>query len=63
MTKTLHVSTLEGLTTALRGATGGETIFLAPGEYGTFSLSARSGFPLTFPSNVTIASADPGNPA
>ncbi len=63
MASTITVSTLNGLYSALAKATGGETILLAPGDYGKLSLGSRSGFDITFPSNVTIASADPNKPA
>ena len=63
MTTTITVSTLNGLYSALAKATGGETILLAAGSYGKLSLGAKSGFDITFPSNVTIASADPNKPA
>lgn len=60
---TITVSSLTELYDALAAATGGETIALAPGNYGKMSLTGKSGFDLTFPSNVTITSADPENPA
>jgi chitodextrinase len=63
MATTITVSTTADLYKALAGATGGETILLASGDYGNLSLGARSGFSVTFPSNVTIASADAGHPA
>ena len=63
MSKTVNVSNLADLYKALSHATGGETILLAGGDYGNMLLAAKSGFNLAFPSNVTIASADPGNPA
>jgi hypothetical protein len=63
MPATITVSTLTGLYDALAHAKGGETILLAAGDYGKLSLSNKSGFDITFPSNVTITSADPGNPA
>ena len=63
MAITITVSTLNGLYTALAKATGGETILLAAGDYGKMFLGASSGFDITFPSNVTIKSADAGHPA
>ena len=63
MPATITVSTLAGLYNALAHATGGETILLAAGDYGKLSLMTKSGFDITFPSNVTIKSADPGHPA
>ena len=63
MANTITVSTLSGLYQALSTATGGETILLAGGNYGDFALTQQSGFDFTFPSNVTVASANPANPA
>jgi chitodextrinase len=63
MAAVIQVSTLSGLYSALANAKGGETIALAGGEYGNLSLISKTGFPLKFPSDVTITSADPGNPA
>lgn len=60
---TIQVSSLKALYAALSSAKGGETIELAGGNYGSMQLAAKSGFNITFPSNVTITSADPGNPA
>jgi len=57
------VSSLAELYAALAQARGGETILLAGGSYGAFVLGRKSGFDITFPATVTIASADPGNPA
>lgn len=59
----INVSSMSELNDALANATGGETILLAEGHYGDLKLSDRSGFDITFPSEVTIASADPENPA
>ena len=58
MPKSVTVSTLADLNSALAAAKGGETILLKGGDYDRLSLSLRD-----FPSNVTIASADPGDPA
>ncbi|MGC1478881.1 MAG: hypothetical protein WA771_00130, partial [Chthoniobacterales bacterium] len=63
MPGTITVSTREQLYAALRTATGGETIQLEGGDYGNFSLNKYMGFNTTFPSNVTIVSADPEDPA
>ncbi|MBC7736859.1 MAG: right-handed parallel beta-helix repeat-containing protein, partial [Candidatus Saccharibacteria bacterium] len=63
MTTTITVSSTAALYDALANATGGEIIKLAAGSYGAFSLDVKSGFDRTFPSNVTITSADPLNPA
>jgi len=60
---TITVSSLQGLYSALAKAKGGETIALAGGDYGKMLLAAKSGFDITFPSNVTITSANPNNPA
>lgn len=63
MPNPINVSSMSHLYDVLANATGGETILLEGGDYGGMFLSMRSGFDLTFPSNVTIASADPDNPA
>lgn len=63
MSKSVTVSSLSGLYSALASAKGGETIKLAPGDYGDMFLGGKSKFDITFPSNVTITSADPNNPA
>jgi hypothetical protein len=63
MAAVIQVSTLSGLYSALANAKGGETIALAGGNYGSFFLGAKSGFDITFPSNVTITSANPDQPA
>ncbi|MEM1047280.1 MAG: LamG-like jellyroll fold domain-containing protein [Pseudomonadota bacterium] len=61
--KTIYVSSAEELMTALENTTGGETILLAPGNYGELGLyDARQPFS-NFPSEVTISSADPNNKA
>ena len=60
---TVKVSTLNELHAALANAKGGETILLAEGNYGELFMAAKSKFPITFPSTVTIASADPAKPA
>lgn len=60
---TITVRSLDELYQALAQANGGETIALAGGNYGDLFLAAKSGFSLSFPGNVTITSADPGNPA
>lgn len=57
------VSTLDQLYAALAAAKGGETILLAEGEYGAFTLLTKSGFNYAYPSTVTIASANPKRPA
>lgn len=63
MATTITVSSTQALYAALANAKGGEIIKLAGGNYGDFALEAKSGFDITFPSNVTITSADPLHPA
>ncbi|MEO6299959.1 MAG: right-handed parallel beta-helix repeat-containing protein, partial [Paracoccaceae bacterium] len=63
MAAVITVSTLSGLYDALAHATGGETIQLASGNYGNLSLGTSTGHNGTFPTNVTITSADPLHPA
>lgn len=63
VTSTITVSTIDELYAALAESTGGETILLEGGNYGELSLWDGSGIDVKFPANVTIASADPGNPA
>ena len=63
MAKIITVSTVQGLYAALAQAKGGETISLAAGDYGSLFSGGKSGASLTFPSTVTITSADPGHPA
>lgn len=58
-----QVSTLDELTSALSKAKGGETILLEAGDYGKLSLSSKSNFNTEFSAPVTIASADPDQPA
>lgn len=62
MALTITVSTQAELLSALKSATGGETILLKDGNYGNLSLIDRSTFDLTFASTVTIKAADPANP-
>ena len=63
MATILKVSTTTALYHALANAKGGETIQLAAGDYGKLALTGTSGFKVSFPSNVTITSADPLHPA
>lgn len=63
MPNQINVSSMSQLYDALANAAGGETILLEGGDYGDMTLTKKSGFDVTFPSNVTIASADPDNPA
>ncbi|MGH1424011.1 MAG: right-handed parallel beta-helix repeat-containing protein [Pseudooceanicola sp.] len=57
------VSDSDGLYAALAAAKGGETILLEGGDYGEFTLTQKAGFDYRYASEVTIASADPGDPA
>ncbi|MGH1424035.1 MAG: right-handed parallel beta-helix repeat-containing protein, partial [Pseudooceanicola sp.] len=59
----VHVSDSAGLMAALAAAKGGERILLKGGNYAHFKLTPASRFNFAYPSEVTIASADPGNPA
>lgn len=56
----ITVSNVTELNAALAAATGGETIVLAPGDYGNLTLSGSSA---QFASTVTITSEDPANMA
>ncbi len=62
MTTTITVSTQAELIAALKQASGGETILLAAGDYGSLKASNSSSFGLTFTSAVTIAALDPATP-
>jgi hypothetical protein len=64
--KIIHVSTAAELQSALAGATGGETILLAAGDYGKLQLTdGKTKFDVTHSAEapVTIRSADADNPA
>ena len=50
---TITVSTSAQLYAALKTVKGGETILLKGGDYGVLALGPKSGFDITFPSNVT----------
>ncbi|NOD49760.1 MULTISPECIES: right-handed parallel beta-helix repeat-containing protein [unclassified Ruegeria] len=63
MSTTITVTSAAELNQALSQATGGETILLAAGDYGTLNLDGKSGFNINYASNVTIKSADPNAPA
>lgn len=63
MPRIITVTTQAELVDALRGATGGEVISLASGNYGDLTLVDRPSFDLSFASTVSIVSADPSNPA
>jgi len=56
----VRVTDAAGLAAALRTATGGETIRLAPGDYGRLDLDGRA---FSFKRPVTVTSDDPGAPA
>ncbi len=58
MSTTITVTSAAELNQALSQATGGETILLAAGDYGTLNLKGVS-----YASDVTIKSADPNTPA
>lgn len=58
MSVTLAVANAAELRTAIRGLKGGESILLAPGDYGRIAFSSVNPASL-----VTIRSADPGNDA
>ncbi|MEP6327170.1 LamG-like jellyroll fold domain-containing protein [Sulfitobacter pontiacus] len=62
---TINVSNIEELLSALDEANGGETIVLAPGEYGSLDISPRTlkESQGVFDSEVVITSEDPSNPA
>ncbi|MGY9046355.1 MAG: right-handed parallel beta-helix repeat-containing protein [Rhodobacterales bacterium] len=63
MSKTITVSSLSELHTALANSVGGETILLQEGNYGDLTIRSYSGYNITYPENVTIMSADPEHPA
>lgn len=63
MSGEIVVSTSAELLSALSSAQGGETIRLAPGDYGDLYLGSKSGFNVNFSTPVKITSADPANPA
>lgn len=62
MLTTITVSTQAELLSALKAATGGETILMKGGSYGDLTLIDKSTFDLTFPSTVTLKAADATNP-
>lgn len=57
LANTVTVSTTDQLTTALSRARGGETILIAPGEYGLVHVSRRQ-----FPTRVRLAAQDARRP-
>lgn len=59
----VRVTSTAELERALRGAAGGERIELAPGSYGPLTLAGRRNAGLTWPTAVTVTSADPSAPA
>lgn len=62
-TATVRLGTLDALYSVLARVKGGETILLEGGHYGDLYLGNLSNFDVAFPEIVTIASADPGDPA
>lgn len=60
---TVHVSSTAELMAALEAADGSTTILMEGGAYGDLSLSAEQQPFAVFSAEVTIKSADPGNPA
>jgi hypothetical protein len=63
MAQTFTVGSQAELLKALSNATGGDVIQLKGGDYGDVFLRDTAKLDLTFASEVTITSADPGNPA
>src|SRR6056297_257818 len=64
MANIFSVSTKDELLSALSSATGGDTIELAEGSYGSLSLiDGTTDFSVDFDAPVTIRSADPETPA
>lgn len=61
--RVLRASDAAGLAAALEKATGGETIRLAPGEYGRLALDGHDGRAFQFSRPVTVTSDDPAAPA
>lgn len=59
----IFVSSSQELDAALRLATGGEQIILAPGHYGDLSMITKGRDDFQFPDTVTIRSDNPANPA
>jgi hypothetical protein len=59
----VRIGSTAELERALGKAKGGERIELAPGRYDRLTLTGRRGVPVTWPSAVTVTSADPNNPA
>ena len=59
---TINVSNAAELDAALHAAGGGETIVLAGGDYGTLSMGGRD-LPGRYEAEVTLVSADAGDPA
>ncbi len=60
---TITVTTTQELSAALAAATGGETILLAPGDYGDVEMLGNRAPNLAFAETVTLKSADPNDPA
>ena len=60
---TFTVSTSDQLKTALQSAHGGDKILLEAGDYGHLEMRGTQDPRFVYSSEVTIASADPDNPA
>ena len=60
---TFTVSTSDQLKTALQSAHGGDKILLKAGDYGRLEMRGTQDPRFVYSSEVTIASADPDNPA
>ena len=58
----ITVSTKSELYDALRKASGGETILIAPGDYSDIRLTHSSSLNLQYSSPVTVSAQDPSNP-
>lgn len=63
MTSVISVSNAEELMNALALVKGGDSIVLAPGDYGDLKMGPFDALSGQFASNVTITSADPTMPA
>lgn len=61
--RTVTVSTPDELAQAVRHASGGEVLRLAPGDYGRFNIKSSLARGKLFPRPVTLVSADPARPA
>ncbi|WP_210527929.1 right-handed parallel beta-helix repeat-containing protein [Rubellimicrobium arenae] len=61
--RTITVGTAKELQAALAASTGGETILLRAGDYGTLNIGERTPITRNYASTVTIRSADPAHKA